>query len=158
MNRKKLGISPPPPRKQSHPGDILQSRLIASVKNDSQVFVHLSVFVQVDEEGEAAKCPDLRKGNLHIVSVGIVNRKEQVEADELLRQLMTLPRPVRVEFARMTDTTTPPRVVEENARTGVEKTLVGGKQQPSTKRQSGKSRREQRMAPKQTFNSCLLFM
>lgn len=96
-------------------------------------------FVQVDEQGEAAKCPDLRNGNLHIVSVGIVNRKEQVEADELLRQLMTLPRPVRVEFARTTDTA-PPRVVEK-ARAGMEKSRVGAKQ-PSTKRQSAKSRRE----------------
>lgn len=95
--------------------------------------------VQVDEQGEAAKCPDLRKGNLHIVSVGIVNRKKQVEADELLRQLMTLPRPVRVEFAKTTETA-PPRAVE-NPRAGVEKPRVGAKKS-STKRQSGKSRRD----------------
>ena len=96
--------------------------------------------VQVDEQGEAAKCPGLRKGALHIVSVGIVNRNEQVEADELLRQLITLPRPVRVEFARTTDDT-PAGVVKQPC-AGMEKTRVGAKK-PSPKPQSGKSRREQ---------------
>lgn len=93
----------------------------------------------MDEQGEAAKCPGLRKGTLHIVSVGIVNQNEQVEADELLRQLMVLPRPVRVEFARTTDNTLT-KVVKHTS-TGMEKTPVGAKKS-STKSQSGKSRRE----------------
>ena len=98
-------------------------------------------FVQVDENGEAAKkCPELGKGDLHIVSVGIVNKNEKVEADELLRQLMTLPRPVRVEFARTTDTASPG--AEEKARAGTEKARVGAKQPVKKRQQPGKKRRE----------------
>lgn len=98
----------------------------------------------MDDEGEAAKkCPNLGRGDdlHHIVSVGIVNKNVQMEADELLRQLMTLPRPVRVEFARTTDTASPG--AEEKARAGVEKARAGAKQ-PVKKRQSGKTRREKR--------------
>lgn len=53
-------------------------------------------------QGEAGKFPTLCQQNLHIVAVGIAGEREESAADELLRQLMTLPRPVRVEFARTT--------------------------------------------------------
>lgn len=56
--------------------------------------------MQVNESGEASKYPSLCQQNLHIVSVGVAGEKEETAADELLRQLMMLPRPVRVEFAR----------------------------------------------------------
>ncbi len=61
---------------------------------------------QVSEKGEAGRYPTLCQQDVHIVSVGLGEGKEESAADELLRQLMTLPRPVRVEFAK-TKTPTP---------------------------------------------------
>ncbi|CAM9280499.1 unnamed protein product [Ectocarpus sp. 4 AP-2014] len=58
------------------------------------------VVQEVNVQGEAGKYPTLCQQNLHIVAVGIAGEREESAADELLRQLMTLPRPVRVEFAR----------------------------------------------------------
>ncbi|CAM9478113.1 unnamed protein product, partial [Ectocarpus sp. 13 AM-2016] len=60
------------------------------------------VVQEVNVQGEAGKYPTLCQQNLHIVAVGIAGEREESAADELLRQLMTLPRPVRVEFARTT--------------------------------------------------------
>ncbi|CBJ33004.1 hypothetical protein Esi_0402_0018 [Ectocarpus siliculosus] len=60
---------------------------------------------KVNLQGEAGKYPTLCQQNLHIVAVGIAGEREESAADELLRQLMTLPRPVRVEFATTTAAT-----------------------------------------------------
>eukprot|EP00904_Undaria_pinnatifida_P005466 jgi/Undpi1/2049/HiC_scaffold_12.g05435.m1 len=117
-------------------GDFSGIGISLDVDEDGRLVVQ-----HVDENGEAAKkCPELGKGDLHIVSVGIVNKNEKVEADELLRQLMTLPRPVRVEFARTTDTASPG--AEEKARAGTEKARVGAKQPVKKRQQPGKKRRE----------------
>lgn len=51
-------------------------------------------------KGEAGKYPTLLQQDLHIISVGSAPREGENAADELLRQLITLPRPVRVEFAK----------------------------------------------------------
>lgn len=57
----------------------------------------------MNEGGEAAGFADLLQGeSLHIVDVGLASKEKERAADELLRKLMTLPRPVRVEFARTT--------------------------------------------------------
>lgn len=56
-------------------------------------------------KGEAGKYPTLRQQDLHIVAVGSAPRKGENAADELLRQLITLPRPVRVEFAKTAQAT-----------------------------------------------------
>lgn len=57
-------------------------------------------------KGEAGKYPTLRQQDLHIVAVGTAPRQGENAADELLRQLITLPRPVRVEFAKTPPATT----------------------------------------------------
>lgn len=72
----------------------------------------------MDKEGEAGRFPDLLQGDLHIVTVGIAAQKGESAADELLRQLMTLPRPVKVEFAR---TTASSPVAPAQARSGTGK-------------------------------------
>lgn len=55
---------------------------------------------QVEKDGEAGSFfPDLQGGDL-VVAVGTTCREDDNPADELLRQLMTLPRPVTVEFYR----------------------------------------------------------
>ena len=55
--------------------------------------------MQVEEDGEAASFADLQQGNLCIVTVGVDRKHPKQPADELLQRLMTLPRPVSVEFA-----------------------------------------------------------
>lgn len=55
----------------------------------------------MEKDGEASCFPDLRQDGLCIVSVGRASQKNgECAADELLQQLMTLPRPVCVGFAR----------------------------------------------------------
>lgn len=59
----------------------------------------------MEKDGEASCFPDLRQDGLCIVSVGRASQKNgECAADELLRQLMTLPRPVCVGFARTAST------------------------------------------------------
>lgn len=60
----------------------------------------------MDTTGEAGKYPTLRQQDLHIIAVGSAPREGENAADELLRQLITLPRPVRVEFAKTATATT----------------------------------------------------
>lgn len=73
-------------------------------------------------KGEAGKYPTLRQQDLHIVAVGSARREGENAADELLRQLITLPRPVSVEFAKTAPATTgpssPPTSAPESSKNG----------------------------------------
>lgn len=79
----------------------LQSRAILSCAPTSLALLRALLWRQVDEDGEAGGVVDVRQATgLQIVAVGVATRKKERPADELLRQLITLPRPVNVEFAR----------------------------------------------------------
>lgn len=65
--------------------------------------------IQVGEKGEAEGFPELRQEGLHVVTVGPPGQKKNRAADDLLRELITMPRPVLVEFAKKNESS-PPKV------------------------------------------------
>ncbi|CAM9768530.1 unnamed protein product, partial [Scytosiphon promiscuus] len=78
-------------------GDFQDIGILLDVDDEGRLVVQ-----EVSANGEAGKYPTLCQQGLHIVGVGIAGDDQESAADELLRQLITLPRPVRVEFARTT--------------------------------------------------------